>query len=85
MCQFAPLDLPAAVDAFLSYWKPNVVFLMESELWPNIVMATSESKVSQHYIVHNYAEMFVINKYCHIGVAHFRFTDVTCKVICCLL
>ncbi|KNA03034.1 hypothetical protein SOVF_213000 isoform A [Spinacia oleracea] len=43
--QFAPLDLPAAVDAFLSYWKPNVVFLMESELWPNIVMATSESKI----------------------------------------
>lgn len=43
--QFAPLDLPTAVDAFLRYWKPNAVILMESELWPNVVMAASESKI----------------------------------------
>lgn len=45
MCQFAPLDIPAVVDAFLNYWKPNAVILLESELWPNVVMAASESKV----------------------------------------
>ncbi|KAJ8423704.1 hypothetical protein Cgig2_030708 [Carnegiea gigantea] len=45
-CQFAPLDVPAAVDAFLGYWKPNAVILLEGELWPNLIMAASESKGS---------------------------------------
>ncbi|XP_021764838.1 probable 3-deoxy-D-manno-octulosonic acid transferase, mitochondrial [Chenopodium quinoa] len=44
--QFAPLDLPAVVDAFLGYWKPNAVILMESELWPNVLMAASKSKMA---------------------------------------
>ncbi|KMT06384.1 hypothetical protein BVRB_7g160630 [Beta vulgaris subsp. vulgaris] len=46
MYQFAPLDLPAVVSAFLSYWKPNAAILLESELWPNVVMAASESKIT---------------------------------------
>lgn len=44
--QFAPLDVPAAVDAFLGYWKPNAVILLEGELWPNLIMAASESKIT---------------------------------------
>ncbi|XP_057548356.1 probable 3-deoxy-D-manno-octulosonic acid transferase, mitochondrial [Amaranthus tricolor] len=44
--QFAPLDLPASVDAFLSYWKPNAVILLESELWPNVVMAATERNIT---------------------------------------
>lgn len=33
--QFAPVDLPDAVDGFLDHWRPDAVLWMESELWPN--------------------------------------------------
>ncbi|KAG9160465.1 hypothetical protein Leryth_008864 [Lithospermum erythrorhizon] len=44
--QFAPLDIPTAVDAFLSYWKPNAIVLMESELWPNLIMCAVTKRIS---------------------------------------
>ncbi|KAJ8899638.1 hypothetical protein K2173_018612 [Erythroxylum novogranatense] len=44
--QFSPLDVPAVVDAFLDYWKPNAIILMESELWPNLVMSSSQRGIS---------------------------------------
>jgi len=40
--QFAPLDSPAFVRRFLDYWRPGLVLLAESELWPNMIMETSE-------------------------------------------
>ncbi|CAN0896719.1 Probable 3-deoxy-D-manno-octulosonic acid transferase, mitochondrial [Linum grandiflorum] len=39
--QFCPVDTPAAMDAFLSYWNPTAVILLESELWPNLIMSSS--------------------------------------------
>lgn len=44
--QFAPLDTPATMDAFLGYWKPNAIVMMESELWPNLIMDASRKGVS---------------------------------------
>ena len=32
--QFAPLDRPAWVQAFLNHWSPDLVLIMESEFWP---------------------------------------------------
>lgn len=46
MDQFAPLDTPSAMDAFLGYWKPNAIMLLESELWPNLIMGASRNGVS---------------------------------------
>ncbi|KAG9458615.1 hypothetical protein H6P81_003123 [Aristolochia fimbriata] len=43
--QFSPIDVPAVVDAFLTYWNPTAVFLMESELWPNLVLSASEKGI----------------------------------------
>ncbi|GAB2235834.1 hypothetical protein Droror1_Dr00026275 [Drosera rotundifolia] len=45
MYQFAPVDIPACVDAFIGYWKPNAVILIESELWPNLIMSASRSGI----------------------------------------
>ncbi|XP_057983348.1 probable 3-deoxy-D-manno-octulosonic acid transferase, mitochondrial [Malania oleifera] len=42
LCQFAPFDTPVAIDSFLACWKPNAIMLMESELWPNLIMSASE-------------------------------------------
>ncbi|XP_071688392.1 probable 3-deoxy-D-manno-octulosonic acid transferase, mitochondrial [Rutidosis leptorrhynchoides] len=43
--QFAPVDTPAAVNAFLEYWKPYALVLVESELWPNLVFSASKHGV----------------------------------------
>ncbi|XP_021313115.1 probable 3-deoxy-D-manno-octulosonic acid transferase, mitochondrial isoform X2 [Sorghum bicolor] len=39
--QFAPLDCPNAIDSFIGYWKPSLVLLLESELWPNLIMSAA--------------------------------------------
>ncbi|XP_031500334.1 probable 3-deoxy-D-manno-octulosonic acid transferase, mitochondrial isoform X2 [Nymphaea colorata] len=44
--QYAPLDIPMAVEPFLDYWKPDAAFFIESELWPNLILATSRRRVS---------------------------------------
>ncbi|CAN5355330.1 3-deoxy-D-manno-octulosonic acid transferase [soil metagenome] len=36
--QFAPVDSPAAVAAFLDHWKPMLGIFVESELWPNLIL-----------------------------------------------
>jgi 3-deoxy-D-manno-octulosonic-acid transferase len=39
--QFAPLDTPQFVTRFLDRWRPNLALLVESDLWPNLIMAAS--------------------------------------------
>ena len=36
--QFAPVDTPGAVTAFLDHWKPSLAIFVESELWPNLIL-----------------------------------------------
>eukprot|EP00238_Polyblepharides_amylifera_P014938 CAMPEP_0196579986 /NCGR_PEP_ID=MMETSP1081-20130531/26111_1 /TAXON_ID=36882 /ORGANISM="Pyramimonas amylifera, Strain CCMP720" /LENGTH=353 /DNA_ID=CAMNT_0041899727 /DNA_START=275 /DNA_END=1336 /DNA_ORIENTATION=- len=38
--QYAPFDTPRAVANFLSRWRPQVGVFLESELWPNLMMAS---------------------------------------------
>ncbi len=38
--QFPPLDHPAYVRRFLAHWKPDLAVLVESELWPNLIVQT---------------------------------------------
>lgn len=45
ICQFAPIDIPPAVDAFMRHWHPDAAIFMESELWPNLLLAASCSGV----------------------------------------
>lgn len=37
--QYAPVDGPAAVRRFLDHWRPDAGVLVESELWPNLILA----------------------------------------------
>ncbi|WP_442957945.1 3-deoxy-D-manno-octulosonic acid transferase, partial [Phenylobacterium sp.] len=37
--QYAPVDGPRAVAAFLDHWRPDLALLVESELWPNLILA----------------------------------------------
>jgi 3-deoxy-D-manno-octulosonic-acid transferase len=38
--QFVPVDLPGWVARFLDHWRPDLALWVESELWPNLVLAT---------------------------------------------
>lgn len=38
--QFVPADLPDAVAAFLDHWRPDAALFCESEIWPNLMLAT---------------------------------------------
>ncbi|XP_078427951.1 KDO transferase A isoform X2 [Wolffia australiana] len=39
--QFAPVDTYDAVNRFLGFWSPDAVFLIESELWPNLIFSSA--------------------------------------------
>lgn len=39
---FNPLDTPQAVEAFFNFWHPNALILVESEIWPNLVMTAAK-------------------------------------------
>lgn len=40
--QFAPLDNPAVIKRFLKHWQPKILFLTDSELWPNLLHYTAK-------------------------------------------
>lgn len=44
--QFAPVDAPGAVAAFLDHWRPTVAVFVESELWPNLILESRRRGVS---------------------------------------
>ena len=37
--QYLPVDGPAAVARFLDHWRPSLGVFVESELWPNLLLA----------------------------------------------
>jgi 3-deoxy-D-manno-octulosonic-acid transferase len=37
--QFIPLDVPRYVARFLDHWRPDLALFMESDLWPNLIVA----------------------------------------------
>ena len=43
--QFAPVDAPGAVTAFLDHWKPSLAVFVESELWPNLILEARRRRV----------------------------------------
>ena len=43
--QFAPIDTQSAVARFLDHWKPDVGLFVDSDLWPNLILAAKERGV----------------------------------------
>lgn len=43
--QFVPIDTPQAVAGFLDHWKPSLAIFTESEIWPNLMLATSQRRI----------------------------------------
>jgi len=43
--QFIPLDASRFVGRFLDHWRPDLALFVESDLWPNFIMACAERAV----------------------------------------
>lgn len=43
--QFVPLDAPRFVKKFLDHWRPDLALFVESDLWPNLVLASAARKI----------------------------------------
>ena len=43
--QFFPIDANSLSKKFLNYWKPNLVFFIDSEIWPNMINNLYKKKI----------------------------------------
>ena len=43
--QFFPIDLNFFSKKFLDYWKPNAIFFIESEIWPNFLINIKKKEI----------------------------------------
>ena len=43
--QYGPVDTPGAVARFLAHWRPAAGLIVESELWPNLILAARRAGV----------------------------------------
>ena len=43
--QFVPLDAPRFVARFLDHWQPDLALFVESDLWPNLIIACAERTI----------------------------------------
>ena len=40
-----PLDVAILTNKFLEHWKPNLSIFIDSEIWPNLILQSSEKKI----------------------------------------
>lgn len=43
--QYVPYDSPRYVARFLDHWKPSLALFIESDLWPNLILAGSARRL----------------------------------------
>ena len=43
--RFFPFDINFLIDKFLSLWKPSAIFLVDSEIWPNLIFNASKKRI----------------------------------------
>ncbi len=44
--QFFPIDTNFHSKKFIDYWKPSIVFFIDSEIWPNMFLNLNKKKIS---------------------------------------
>ena len=43
--RFMPIDVEYLIKNFLYLWKPSVIFLVDSEIWPNLIFIANKNKI----------------------------------------
>ena len=43
--RFLPLDIKFLIEKFIDLWRPNLIFLVDSEVWPNLLLKVNNEKI----------------------------------------
>ena len=43
--RFFPYDVSFLINKFLKLWKPSYIFLVDSEIWPNLILGAKKFKI----------------------------------------
>ena len=43
--RFFPFDVSFLINKFLLLWKPDMIFLVDSEIWPNLIFKANQLKI----------------------------------------
>ncbi len=43
--RYFPLDVPFLMEKFLFLWKPDNIFLVDSEIWPNLILKAKTANI----------------------------------------
>ena len=43
--RYMPFDVDFLIDRFLKEWNPNAIFLVDSEIWPNLIFNANKNKI----------------------------------------
>ena len=43
--RFFPYDVGFLINKFLLLWKPDMIFLVDSEIWPNLILRANQLKI----------------------------------------
>ena len=43
--RYCPLDVVFLIESFLATWKPKKIFLVDSEIWPNLILKAKKHKI----------------------------------------
>ena len=43
--RYFPFDIDFLIDKFISSWKPDKIFLVDSEIWPNLIFNSKKYKI----------------------------------------
>jgi 3-deoxy-D-manno-octulosonic-acid transferase len=43
--RFFPVDVVLIIKRFIYSWKPNAIILVDSEIWPNLILKAEENKI----------------------------------------
>ncbi len=43
--RFFPLDVSFLIDKFIKSWKPSKIFLIDSEIWPNLILISKKYEI----------------------------------------
>ena len=44
--RFLPIDVEYLLEEFLERWKPKVIFLVDSEIWPNLILKANKKNLN---------------------------------------
>ncbi len=43
--RYLPVDVNFIINKFLMLWKPDIIFLVDSEIWPNLILNAYDKKI----------------------------------------